>query len=208
MSRRITPAADAEAQVWLDRLLAAKTPADYREAMRKLGWKLGQRVLESLTPAQSVLLITTNEDADFLAQGVLEALVVDGTHPMALACFWNDRATIGDAEFAPIVRSYVEPLPQTDVFLVVKSIVATACVVRTLIVDLIAQHQPQRIVVASPVMLNSAPARLRAELGEAIAARLSFICFAEDDEVTDRYTPELVRQRRALVSATILPDWH
>lgn len=219
MSRTFSPNATDAVKVLLQRLADRAPVAEYREVMRGLGRVLGGIVAGSLGSAP-LLLICTNEDADFLAQGVLDELAPIAS--VALACFWNDLTPMLDA--APIVRRYVEPVDQVEAFVVVQSVISSACVVRTNIAELVDAHEPQRILVVSPVMHSGARTGLETDLGPDIARRLEYVWFATDDEkkvdgevvpgiggsvyellgigtaeTKNSYTPELVRRRRALL---------
>src|SRR5262245_35614084 len=100
-------------RVLLQRLIDRVPPTEYQQAMTDLGDALGRVVAASLEPSASAFLICTNDDADFLAQGVLGALQAR-PGPVALACFWNERKKVTSevapmVDVAPIVRRYVEP---------------------------------------------------------------------------------------------------
>lgn len=212
-------------------LLADRAPQpDYRRAMTELGVALGRVVSAGLDAAASVLLVCTNDDADFLALGVLDVLQTR-PGPVSLACFWNERKKISSdaappVDAAPIVRRYVEPTGPVDAFVVVKSVISSACVVRTNVAELVHELRPSRIFVASPVMYSGAAAGLEAEFDPEIASKFAYVWFAQDDErkpdgevvpgvggsvyellgvgdaqTKNRYSPELVRRRRAALEA-------
>ena len=200
-------------------------PLEYRETMRRLGIAWTECFPEAFLGLERLLLVCTNEDADFLARGILQGLKTAGGPHVSLACFWNNRASVpGSAgsrvEIAPIIRRYVEP-NQSEAFLVVKSIISSACVVRTNITELVYEYNPSRILVFAPVVLQGAEDRLKQEFDEAIADRFEFFWFALDTDKKDdgevvpgiggsvyerlgvgssteknRYIPELVKERR------------
>jgi hypothetical protein len=229
--RTFSPHAGAEVQGLLQRLADRVPPLEYRRAMQGLGTELARVAAAGQDPAQSVLLICTNEDADFLAQGVLDGLQAHGFSHIALACFWNDRQRVPSdvgptLDTAPIVRRYVEPTDAVDVFVVVKSVISSACVVRTNITELVYEKTPQRIFITSPVMYARARAGLQADFPPDIARLFEYVWFAEDDErkedgevvpgiggsvyellgignkdTKNQYTPDLVRRRRAALYA-------
>jgi hypothetical protein len=181
----------------------------------------------ALRPAAPVLLICTNEDADFLARGVLEALQRLHFGHVAPACFRTDRRKVTSAagptlDTAPILRRYVEPTGTVDAFVVVKSVVSRACVVRTNITEMVYEESPKRIFVVAPVMSDKARANLEEDFDADIAGKFEYVWFAEDDErredgeivegiggsvyellgggdkdTKNQYSPDLVRQRRA-----------
>ncbi len=226
--RRYQSAASPEIRELLTQLTlpAEQTGPDaYRAAMTRLGAEFVRVHFGRLAGIKRLLLVCTNEDADFLARGVLGGLEELGGPEALVACFWNDRESIPGplsglrVELAPIVRRYVEP-GQVDAFLVVKSIISSACVVRTNITEMIQDHDPARLLIFAPVVLKGAEEKLREEFDDNIARRFEVYWFAEDDEKegenvkpgiggqvyerlgigprTDknRYTPELVKERR------------
>jgi hypothetical protein len=229
MSRTYSQHATDGVKALLDQLASRVPPTEYREAMRGLGLELG-RIVSGLLAGASTLLVCTNDDADFLAQGVLDALEAAHAGKVALACFWNDRKKIvSDAapalDIASIVRRYVEPVDGVEAFVVVKSVISSACVVRTNITELVYAMTPGRILVVSPVMHSGARAGLEAEFDPDIVSRFDYVWFAVDDEkkadgevvpgvggsvyellgigtaeTKNAYSPELVRRRRALLT--------
>ena len=90
--RRYSELATAETRALLDTLLRKPSAFEYRQAMRDLGTAFAQPLAPTLAKTKRLLLICTNEDADFLATGLLDGLRDQGFPPIALACFWNDRA--------------------------------------------------------------------------------------------------------------------
>jgi hypothetical protein len=222
------PTASNTIRELLEQLRAEHTGPDaYRTAMIRLGQEFVRVHAGRLTGIRQLLLICTNEDADYLGRGVLEGLAALGGPVVRVACFWNDRKTISGAksgvqiDLAPIVRRYVEP-GKPDAFLVVKSIISSGCVVRTNITELVYDLEPARVLIFAPVIYKDADERLCQEFEDAIARRFEFYWFAEDDEKEgenvipgiggqvyerlgmggradkNRYTPQLVRQRRKL----------
>ena len=122
-------------------------------------------------------------------------------------------------DIAPIVRRYVEP-GEVEAFLVVKSIISSACVVRTNIAELVYERNPGRVLIFAPVVLVGAEDRVVADFEPAVSDRFEFFWFAKDSEkdgenvipgiggqVYERlgigtkaeknaYVPSLVRERR------------
>jgi hypothetical protein len=200
-------------------------PNEYRAAMTRLGEQFIWVFSDQLAGIKRLLLVCTNEDADYLARGVLNGLWARGAPAVSVACFWNERESISGTisgrkvDLAPIVRRYVEP-GETDAFLVVKSIISSACVVRTNITELVYQRDPGRVLIFAPVVLKGANQRVRQEFEADISQRFEFYWFAEDDEKEgenvkpgiggqvyerlgigtraekNRYIPNLVRERR------------
>lgn len=230
--RNHSPAASAEARELLDRLALPPDhtgPEAYRVAMTRLGELFVSIHAERFSGINRLLLVCTNEDADYLARGVLVGLDAGGGPAVRVACFWNERESISGSlsglkvELAPIVRRYIEP-GEADAFLVVKSIISSACVVRTNITELVYDLEPARVLIFAPVILKGADERLRQEFDDDISRRFEFYWFAEDDEKEgenvkpgiggqvyerlgigtraekNRYTPELVRERRRVLA--------
>lgn len=209
----------------LGRLIERPDKDEYRSLMTSLGEELAAVVVSRVESNDRLLLVCTNEDADFLARGLLRGLERAGKMQIALACFWNERKRIGDVDVAPIVRRYIEPASEIDVFVVVKSIISSACVVRTNISELVYDYRPKRIIVAAPVVLAGATRNLEDEFDTSIAQRFEYVWFAQDDErksdgevvpgiggsvyellgigtsaTKNTFVPELVRERRTALA--------
>lgn len=168
----------------LEQLLEPSDSDTYRKIMEKVGHVLAKELLHHLGGLNRILLVCTNEDADFLARGILSFLEATDGLSVSFACFWNDRKRVGpDFEVAPIIRRYIEPHQQTvDVFIVIKSIISSSCVVRSNISELVYENSPQLVFVVSPVVLAGATQRLEAEFDSQIAERFRYIWIAEDDQ--------------------------
>lgn len=185
MKRTFTKLASPEVKQHLAELIEAPGPDAYRAAMQALGHALGRAVVNSLGKRSRVLLACTVEDADFLAHGLLVELM-QGMAPrlVTFACFWNDRVSVGKqyrTEIAPIRRRYVEPHgKQIEAVIVVKSIVSTACVIRTNLLDLLEETRPRRIIVAAPVLYKDAARSLEREFPDEIAEKFEYVYFAKD----------------------------
>lgn len=131
-------------------------------------------------------------------------------------------------DVAPIVRSYIEPSSPggIDVFIVVKSIISSGCVVRTNISELVYDHSPERILVVSPVMLAGAEQSLESEFDTSISEKFDYVWFAQDSEkeadgtvvpgvggtvyellgigtseTKNSFVPQLVQERRSALAA-------
>lgn len=180
--RKYHPESTRDAREWVDRLAERPSVDEYRDLMLRLGEALAEMLAAGLFQGDRTVLATTNDDADFLARGVWEGLERRGRSPQSLACFWNGRERIDDWEYAPIVRRYVEPADGADVFIVVKSIVSTACVVRANVSALVQTLRPRRILVAAPVMFIDAPKSLEAEFDADTARLFEYFWIAQDDE--------------------------
>jgi hypothetical protein len=226
VSRVFSTFANARAKSLLERLLSRVDPNEYRIAMTNLGRELGERIAARLPPNANLYVVCTAEDADFLTTGLLEILEQSAAARVSVACFWNGRSRFErGGEIAPVIKSYVEPQMQCDALIVTKSIIATSCVVRTNILDILARIRAPRILIAAPVMFKGARKALRKEFSTSISELFEFYYFATDSELNEesrevfpgiggmvyqrlglevedrtvRYVPELVRARRRLL---------
>jgi hypothetical protein len=189
MTRHYSRYATKLAKRELDQLLAA--PADvasYREAMTALGRGLGKAVEQHLGPRDRTIVAFSVEDADYLARGVLETLAQEHKPAsISVACFWNDRIRIGKTvpvDQAPIIREYVEPHPaRISALVMVKSVIGTACVVRTNLLKLLEQTMPRKILIVAPVMYHKARASLESEFPANIVDRFEYVYFARDTQL-------------------------
>ena len=198
----------------------------YQAAMRELGRCLSRSLLEQHAAAlqeKDICLISTVEDADFLAAGILDGLVESGLPESRLffQCYWNERVREGGVSITPVIRQYVEPFEQHKAaYIVVKSIISSGCVIRTNLTRALTGAEADSVYILSPVMVEGAQVRLTQEFPPELAARFSYIWFATDaategDIVTpgvgglvyDRlgfdgevgkntHTPRIVKQRR------------
>jgi hypothetical protein len=176
----------------LDLLVDEKTsPSDYGKAFYRLGQLLAKR-LTNAGLGEKVLLVCASEDADFLARGIFESIKRPkgpNASPIAFACFWQARfdpvsegASRKRFEVAPIIKRYEEPISdEIDSLIVVKSIIATSCVIRHALLDTVGRKHPKKIFVVSPVISRDAPDSLRAEFPKDVAELFQFVYFAEDD---------------------------
>lgn len=211
---------------WLD-VIADKATSyeDYRSSFQELGKILGNIVVNDRNVKhKQVLLCCTNEDADWLANGILESVSKDNT--VFMSVLWNKRHSPGDNEafaVAPVVKTYLEPIKSCDLLIICKSIIYTSCVVRSNIQYLFERVRPKHIIILSPVMYKGADAKLRAEFPSRISNDFEFVYLAQDDEanaqgevvpgiggsIYDRiglggkgnknsYIPEIVKSRRSL----------
>ena len=189
MTRTLSGWAAGRGEERLNALIqAVGKPERYKNAMHDLGVELGRHIAGRLTPGRSVCVVCTVEDADFLTRGVIEELgKVVGPGAIRLVCFWNLREKLpgkrSSTSIAPIIRRYVEPIAEkTEVLLVLKSIIAGGCTVRTNIEELVHRLEPARIVVAAPVVLKGSEEEVRDSFDRPIATRFEFVHLAEDTE--------------------------
>lgn len=238
MSRTFTAFAeqDPAASVLVGELPLLKgNAAAYGRKMREIGVHLADSIVAQLGAEHlnDICVICTVEDADFLARGIIETL--ESCRPEAdvrMICLWNQRIDSDCISIAPVIRSYEEPFDKNDaIFIVVKSIIASACVVKTNLTRAISFANPKRVIVAAPVMLAGAEQRLASEFPADIAAKFEFVHFATDTEQStdgkevvpgiggsvyellglgdentkNKYVPDIVRERRRKAFPSLLP---
>ena len=190
MSRTYTTYAehDDSARALLDSLLVAAREFNsnaYRAAMFEIGLRLAAAIAPKfLTRAPvTICVICTVEDADYLAKGVLQGMETLAKHNVSMMCLWNERVKAESVDTAPVTRSYVEPFDKSNcAFIVVKSIISGACVVRTNLMRALTDTEPQDIFVAAPVMHQDAAEKLSREFPESVTKRFHYVNFATDSE--------------------------
>ncbi|NOU23473.1 MAG: hypothetical protein HOO93_17125 [Methyloglobulus sp.] len=226
MTRTITSDADDKVKDALTVIADPKAnPTQYSNAMYALGQGIGRSLASKINLTESVSLACTNEDADYLTKGIIEVLESQGCN-IALTCFWNERQKMADGlpDIAPIIKRYQEPNAlKATTLIVVKSIIATACVVKTNLTNMIHEGQFERVFVVAPVIYNQAIPKLKQEFSEDISKRFEYVYFAEDSDMNpagevvpgiggnlyvrlgfkdqqdkNKYQPNLVKQRRAM----------
>lgn len=200
-------------------------PAAYRSHMLAIGAKLADSLsprLQEISIDSDICVVCTVEDADFLARGLIGQLEENGFGGrLYIICLWNEKIYEENISLSPIVREYKEQFNSSDVaFIVVKSIISGACVVKTNLTRAISHAQPNRIFVVSPVFLQGADDRLTHEFPPDIYEKFEFIHFATDTEKDgenvvpgiggsiyqllglgdsvekNKYVPQLVKERR------------
>ena len=187
---RYVPNISFEAKAALE-LIADKgtTAAAYGDALYRLGQYLAKR-LKVAGLGRKTMLVCTSEDADFLARGIFESISEQSSRrtPVAFACFWQTRFDPASEklnkkrfEIAPIIKRYEESTDdEIDSLIVVKSIIATSCVVRHALLDTIGRKHPKKVFVVAPVISEGAPGRLRAEFPKKVSDLFQFVYFAKD----------------------------
>ena len=179
----------SKAMKWLDVIAdKATSQEDYRSSFQELGRILGSIVVDDRkVKHKQVLLCCTNEDADWLANGILET--VSKANTVSLSVLWNKRYSPGNDEayaVAPVVKTYLEPVKTCDLLIICKSIIYTSCVVRSNIQYLFEKVMPKHIIILSPVMYKGADIKLRAEFPSRISNDFEFVYLAQDDEANDK----------------------
>lgn len=154
---------------------------DYRNSFYQIGIALGE-LLNNRTDCDegNVMLACASEDADWLAQGVINSI---SKKDISLAVFWNDRITIdynNGIEYSPIIRSYIEPVEKCHTLIIVKSIISTSCVVKNQLLHLIGKIAPEVIHIVAPVMYKDAEKNLKKEFPNIVSNKFEFLTLAVD----------------------------
>lgn len=203
-------------------LLADKNTGEieYRDAFHKLGILLGYalKANNNEISADNTLIACANEDADWLAKGVMEGIELPN---LPMAVFWNKRFTLKDGiDISPIISTYQDKTNENlNNVIIVKSIISSSCVVKTQLLRLLSTISPNHIYILAPVMLDQAEENLKNEFPEEIFNKFQFIAFAVDDkidngeiipgiggmvyprlglgdgETKNKYVPEIVKER-------------
>lgn len=162
-------------------LLAHKdSPTDYQNSMLSIGNHLGQILATEIPTSEKCLILTTAEDADFLANGIIKSL--SQKHTTTTAVFWNNHYQLSSGSVAPVVHKFLEPgFDKSDTLIVVKSVISGSCVVRTNILALIEQINVSSIYIVSPVIHSDAESNLRAEFSSDVSEKFKFVYLAKDD---------------------------
>jgi len=204
----------------------------YRDTMVELGRALASKFILKIDKfsTDDLFVICTVEDADFLARGVIEQLDLSGLgNRIKLMCMWNESVQDEGISLSPVLRQYrEEPTSTKASFIVVKSIISGACVVKTNLTRAISSSDPQQVFVVSPVLYVGAQERLALEFPPKIAEKFEYYWFATDSNKSgedvvpgiggrvyerlgfgneankNKFTPQIVRQRRKLQGAYAL----
>jgi hypothetical protein len=199
------------------------SPEEYRSTFYSIGIELSCILNGLLKSYGSTMVACASEDADWLAQGLMDSL---SAKDPALAVFWTDRYRYPEkqsVDLSPIVKSYIEDIPDCQTLIIIKSIIATSCVVKTQLSRLIETINPENIFIVAPVMLKEAEQSLREEFPLTISSKFHFITLAIDDNLNEqgevvpgiggmiysrlgfgsinqknKYIPEIVKHRREL----------
>jgi hypothetical protein len=208
---------------YLDTLVSPVVSSEeYSLAFLQLGVKLSECINKTINIKDEVIVASTTEDADWLTKGIFDNLLPLKKH---LAVFWNKRThpfENSNITIAPIVKTYIESDKKCDVLVICKSIIYTSCVVRTNLNFLIENANPEKIIIAAPVIFKSAEELLKSEFPLAVSSKFKFVYFAIDDQVNkgmvvpgvggdvytkmgfknseekNKYIPNIVKERRQL----------
>ena len=172
----------------LDKLINAQTSsAEYSIAMYGLGNVFGKIILSLAKDFGTIAIATTVEDADFLGKGIIDVLEQNGKK-VGLTVFWNKRFkpnAENNLSIAPIIKEFREKnQDKSGLLVIIKSIIANSCVVRTNLTRLIEESNPNKIFIVAPVLLSGAIEHLKNEFDDDISRRFSYLYFAEDNEKT------------------------
>jgi len=174
---------DSRAQDLLNELLLNEiSPKDYQQAMLKIGHYLGASLKRTLNADKKYCVVVTAEDADYLAKGILEELQGSVSRTF-LACFWNRRSVVNDVSVAPIFNSFLETgFEEADELIVVKSIIAGSCVVKTNITALFDRVLPSAVHIVAPIMHSQSENKLKSQFPLRIAEMFNFTFLAKDNK--------------------------
>jgi hypothetical protein len=236
--RKFTKLASSFEKLLLETLSDPETDIPhYRATMHTLGNSLASSILNNINLSTrstgfNICIACTAEDADYLAKGLFDGFSAAGIESdrLNLVCFWNGRFNTMNSfddeyDVAPIVKQYKEVSTLANsMLIIVKSIISSACVVKTNLSTLIQESQPERIFVAAPVMYKDAEEKLALAFSETISSSFEYFTFAHDDEKSEdgknvfpgiggsvyerlgvanplAYIPEIVKLRRLALSA-------
>ena len=176
---------DAEARQLVDEIadISIDVPR-YREVMVAMGRKLAAQMIKSF-PADDtndICVVCTVEDADYLAKGVVDALSDAGMESrVKLLCLWNEKVREEGVSLSPVMKQYKENATTKKVdYVIVKSIISGACVVKTNLTRALSSKNFSSIFVASPVMRAGAKGRLEQEFPLEIARHFTYFSLAVD----------------------------
>lgn len=157
--------------------------ATYRDSFERLGVELGHALHKDIEKKSldTSMLVCSSEDADWLAKGVLKGV---GRQNMPISVFWTTRRTLPNGvDITPVIKTYQDNISDSHRnLIVVKSIISSACVVKTQLLALIRSVRPKNIYILAPVMFKGAKSNLESEFPENISSKFKYIYFAEDDQ--------------------------
>jgi len=173
------------ARKWVDAVAYNKSPPEkYASEMHSLGQELANALLTQIDPKShgDICVVCTAEDADYLARGLVEILERRGlADRIRFLCMWNARREFDELSVSPVLKQYEEKFNHhKPIFVIIKSIISGACVVKTNLTRMLSSATPSKIFVVSPVMLNDADKRLADEFPAKIASKFEFVTFAID----------------------------
>ncbi|EJG1590598.1 TPA: hypothetical protein ACVU4Y_003301 [Vibrio parahaemolyticus] len=168
----------------LKTLIEDSTEEQYREAMKRLGAKLGGAVAKKLAKdTPSLTIAVTAEDADYLAQGFTDYLEKTVGIKVFVTCFWNDhrKDNLSQKSIAPVIHKYLQPgYENNSTLVVIKSILSSSCVVKSNILSLYSSMTPSEVHVVAPVVYKEAEAILSNDFPSEFSSKFNFTWFAKD----------------------------
>lgn len=181
LGRTFPASTTAAAKLALGALQEPSPPSRYAATMKKLGAELGTIVRDVHGPfVEPVALVITPEDADALATGLISK--VPARH-LKLVCYWTKRHSFPHGDFATVTQRFIDPtLKSAPTAIILKSIISTGCVVRAHIETLLTKVQPERIIIAAPVMFKGADRELKKSFPKQISDRFEFVTLATDSK--------------------------
>ncbi len=168
----------------LDDLLSGNSPEAYQQTMHQLGLYLAEELAPKLDINKSYCLASTAEDADYLAQGLLEG-ISGFVKKVSIACFWNNHhiPVEGQASTSPIIKKFIDGSAlESDDIIIVKSVMSGSCVVKTNLTELIRKMTPSVVYVASPVAHVKAEEKLKMEFSSDVSNKFDFTFLAKDEK--------------------------
>lgn len=159
-------------------------PDAYGEILHDLGAGMGELMARHLDlKGKSVFLTVTVEEMDNLGAGMIEALSRSGAN-VRVACLWLHRSVVltpEPIEIARIIQQYVDERPhKVDHLIVLESIIASSCGVRTSIMRMLSDIAPGKIHVVSTIMAHEARSQLERELSGKTMGLLDYWTLAMD----------------------------
>lgn len=98
-------------------------------------------------------------------------------------CLWNEKIRNEGVSLSPVLRQYKEEQSSaTASFIVVKSIIFGACVVKTNLTRAISSISPEQVFIFSPVLLNGTQERLSREFPIEISNKFQHAWLATNSE--------------------------
>jgi hypothetical protein len=194
-NREYAPSANRDAEILnlLNQIADPTTTSNqYRQAMVSIGEKLGSELANQInikSDRDDIVVVCTVEDADFLAKGVLNSLAKFGFgNRVKLMCLWNTKFKSNGVNLTPILRQYLESESSSvSTIIVVKSIIASACVVKTNLTRAISTMMPEEIFIVAPVFMCGAEQRLASEFSATTSKLFRYVWYAIDPQTEDEF---------------------
>jgi hypothetical protein len=189
MSRIFSPFADQNVRSLLGTLVNEGTNSNnYTLAMYELGKSFGENIFSQIKEYyNSVSLVATVEDTDSLGKGIIDVLEKRDIS-VKLTVFWNQRSKPNrenNISIAPIIKEFTQKTDyRPKCLVIIKSIIANSCVVRTNLTRIIETEEPETIFVVAPVLLEGAIEKLESEFSPQVRSRFQYLYYAKDNDKT------------------------